>query len=147
VATKDLQEGIAVQKFEGPIIKCDLRGATSIPEEVPEEEICYMLIVDDFTILIPKSDARYMNHSCDPNCEIGNDLVVRTTKPVASGEELTFAYNIVKEGEDPGAWDPRWSFSCQCGAPNCQGTVDKYVCEDGTPWHRPGDPAEIEDPR
>lgn len=99
------------------------------------EDICYVLILDNGEMLVPTSDARYMNHSCEPNCKINDDLTVETVREVHAGEELTFCYNITRDGEDPGSWDPRWTFTCRCGSPRCQGVVDKYVREDGTPWH------------
>ncbi len=126
VATGDLPVGTVVQRFEGPIIPFDT---------IPEEEICYILVLNcGDSVMIPRSDARYMNHGCDPNCVIDDDNFVRTIRPVQQGQELTFAYNVVRESENPGIWDPRWSFQCKCGSPRCQGTVDKYVNIDSTAW-------------
>lgn len=68
------------------------------------------------------NNSRFINHSCDPNCEIQKWLVGRdfrmgffTCRPVTAGEELTFDYNLVLYGEE--------LQKCHCGAPNCRGTI------------------------
>ena len=125
VATSFLPIGVVIQKLEGPIFSWNL---------VSEEEICYAILIEYNKWMVIQTDARYINHSCDPNCIIDNDLRLITVRPVNEGEELTINYHIVYEGEDPGFWDPRWSFKCCCGAKNCQGIIDKYITIDGKPW-------------
>eukprot|EP00210_Caulerpa_lentillifera_P004802 g4584.t1 len=63
---------------------------------------------------------RFMNHSCDPNCEtqkwlVKGDLRVGffTTRSVQAGEELTFNYNF--QTEKP--------IRCYCGSSNCTGSI------------------------
>ena len=61
--------------------------------------------------------ARYVNHSCDPNCagtRYGFDIAVRD---IAPGEQLTNDYatlNLL----------PHESFACNCGAATCRGWVE-----------------------
>jgi hypothetical protein len=124
-ARKKLLKGTIVQKFKGKILSW---------EKIPEDEICYVLQINNNRWMIPKSDAKYINHSCNPNCIIDDNLQIITTRPVEMGEELTICYNTVYDGEDPGIWDQRWTFKCQCGALDCQGIVDKYVTQEGKPW-------------
>ena len=44
----------------------------------------------------PRSNiARYMNHSCDPNCEtdiVGGKILITALRDIEIGEELTFDY-------------------------------------------------------
>ncbi len=62
--------------------------------------------------------ARYLNHSCAPNCEAlvheGRIWIVATCD-IAEGEELTFNYGYDLE-------DYR-EYPCRCGAPNCVGYI------------------------
>ena len=65
-----------------------------------------------------KNTARYINHSCDSNCEV--ELTSRTIWIVASrdiraGEELTYnyGYEVKDYMEHP----------CSCRAPNCCGYI------------------------
>ncbi|EPZ35236.1 SET domain-containing protein [Rozella allomycis CSF55] len=95
--------------------------------EVPEDEVQYVLnfLASDglWKWLIPLKNARYANHSCEPNCEINERLEIVTIKKVLKDEELTFLYN---HGSSEDYWDPRWTFQCRCGMPTCQGIIDRY---------------------
>ncbi len=70
------------------------------------------------------NDAKYINHSCEPNCEsvIDDDRVwIQSIKPIAPGTELVYDYRF--EWDD--AYDPddvRY-YACRCGAKKCRGTI------------------------
>ena len=122
VATADLPAGTAVARFEGPVVPWG---------EVPAAEICYALLLQGDVWMIPASSARYMNHSCAPNCRIDGTLTAVTTRPVAQDEPLTIRYDALTMSDwvrTPQSyfWDDRWSFDCMCGAPECVGRVDRY---------------------
>lgn len=134
VATRDLPAGTTVQTFSGPVITYAPGATEVVPPGVTDEDVRYMMIVDNKTVIIPKSDARYIDHSCDPNCDIYNKNEVLTTRPVKKGDELTISYNVTTKGDDPGPWDHRWDFDCKCGAANCQGKIDKYVYPEDGKW-------------
>ena len=65
--------------------------------------------------------ASLLNHSCDPNCTksfLGNKIVVKTTKEVEPGEELSVSYGPLYTNE---RWDKRqdvlkrdYHFVCSC---------------------------------
>lgn len=62
--------------------------------------------------------ARFLNHSCAPNCEvqnIENHLWVIACRDIQAGEELTFnyGYDLVDYGEHP----------CRCGTSECVGYI------------------------
>uniref|UniRef100_A0A3B4ADD1 [histone H3]-lysine(36) N-trimethyltransferase n=1 Tax=Periophthalmus magnuspinnatus TaxID=409849 RepID=A0A3B4ADD1_9GOBI len=64
--------------------------------------------------------SRFMNHSCEPNCEtqkwtVNGQLRVGffTTKAVTEGTELTFDYQFQRYGKE--------AQKCYCGAPSCRG--------------------------
>ncbi|XP_075779098.1 histone-lysine N-methyltransferase SETD2 isoform X2 [Pelodiscus sinensis] len=64
--------------------------------------------------------SRFMNHSCEPNCEtqkwtVNGQLRVGffTTKLVPSGSELTFDYQFQRYGKE--------AQKCFCGSTNCRG--------------------------
>jgi SET domain-containing protein len=63
--------------------------------------------------------ARYINHSCDPNCSTKilqyNDekkIVIMANRPIKAGEELCYDYLFELEDNDD-------KIPCLCGAPNC----------------------------
>ncbi|XP_030605295.1 histone-lysine N-methyltransferase SETD2 isoform X3 [Archocentrus centrarchus] len=64
--------------------------------------------------------SRFMNHSCEPNCEtqkwtVNGQLRVGffTTKAVTAATELTFDYQFQRYGKE--------AQKCFCGAPSCRG--------------------------
>jgi hypothetical protein len=138
IATMNIGEGIIVAKFDGEWLKYKNDEMKPIPDEVPAEDINHFLIVDEENLIIPKTSARYINHSCDPNCKINNDLEVVTMRPVNHGEELTISYNIIDKKWIDATWDSRWNFKCACNSPICQGMIDRYVCREGDEWVQVG---------
>lgn len=65
-----------------------------------------------------RNPARYMNHSCDGNCEAVNaegEIWIVARKPIQAGEELTYDYGYDMEHflDHP----------CACGADNCIGFI------------------------
>lgn len=78
------------------------------------------------------NSARWINHSCDPNCQavtIENErpeqerIVIETLRDIAPGEEISFDYGIVLDVPHTERRKRIWA--CRCGAPNCTGTMLK----------------------
>ena len=81
--------------------------------------------------------ARWMNHSCDPNCEAvveeddkgrpeKDKVYIEAIKDIAKGEELTYNYGIVLEERHTPKLKKLWG--CRCGADNCTGTMLQPKC-------------------
>lgn len=70
------------------------------------------------------NDARFINHSCDPNCEVeieDDRVFIYALRDIAPGEELTYDYSLdVEEEPTP---ELRQVFACRCGAATCRGTM------------------------
>jgi D-alanine-D-alanine ligase-like ATP-grasp enzyme len=125
-ATEDLPADCGVERFSGRIMPYRL---------VPDDEKIFALLLQKDEWLVADTAARFINHSCSPNCRIAPTLELRTTRPVRRGEELTISYNRVGRDEhrrNPECffWDPRWTFRCECGSPGCPGLIDRYVLAD-----------------
>ena len=70
------------------------------------------------------NDARFINHSCDPNCEsiIKNKRVfIEALRTIQPGEELNYDYAIGRDADDAPTVDE--IFACRCGAANCRGSM------------------------
>lgn len=70
------------------------------------------------------NDARYINHSCDPNCEVviaDGVLLVQALRNVRLGEELGYEYSLNRATDDPP--DIEQIYACRCGAATCRGTM------------------------
>ena len=122
VAARALAPGEKVERFEGPVVSWS---------EVPPAEVVYVISFEPHRWLIPRTAARYFNHSCDPNCEFLPTRDVVTRRAVAAGEELTISYDWADRAQyarhpDHYFWDARWTFACRCGSPRCLGLIDRY---------------------
>ena len=123
IATANLGPETVVEKFE---------GSTAKYAQIPEDEIRYALLIRGDDWVIPQTNARYINHSCDANCYVSDTREVVTMRPVSEGEELTIVYNGITmeqflKGAADNFWDDRWTFSCRCRAAHCVGLIDRYV--------------------
>ena len=62
--------------------------------------------------------ARFLNHSCAPNCEAEKDddrIWIVATRDIPAGEEITFNYGYdLEEYKD---------YPCHCGSPQCVGYI------------------------
>ncbi len=72
------------------------------------------------------NDARWINHSCDPNCQAEEDdnglrVFIVALRDIVPGEELTFDYGLVID--EPMSAALREQYRCLCGAQNCRGTL------------------------
>jgi hypothetical protein len=131
VASRDIAPGDVVARFAGDIVP---RAA------IPEAEMPYALWLEGDRWMIPRTEARWINHGCDPNCTVEDDprdpdsFDVVARRPIAAGEEITFSYNRITAEEwvahedDPAYrfWHPSWSFTCLCAAKECQGRIEGY---------------------
>lgn len=72
------------------------------------------------------NDARYINHSCDPNCETfieDGRIFIHALRNIQPGTELSYDYMYDPEGESIAAL--RRLYPCRCGAAKCRGTIAK----------------------
>lgn len=68
---------------------------------------------------VPYNTAKFINHSCEPNCEvvlIGNEFWVIALRDIKKGEELAYnyGYDEIEEYED---------HPCNCGSSCCVGYI------------------------
>jgi len=70
------------------------------------------------------NDARFINHSCDPNCETvieGGRVFIEAVRDIRKGEELGYEYGLTWEStDDP---DELANYACRCGAAKCRGSM------------------------
>jgi len=70
------------------------------------------------------NDARFINHSCDPNSESLIDdrrVFIEAIRTIQAGEEITYDYQIGRDRTDPPNVDE--IFACRCGAGSCRGSM------------------------
>lgn len=72
---------------------------------------------DGKTVIDGHGLGAYLNHSCDPNCEVDEikgRVWLFALRDIVAGEELVWDYNLYDD-EDPAP--------CHCGSPKCRGTM------------------------
>lgn len=70
------------------------------------------------------NDARWINHSCAPNCEteeIQGRVWIKALRDLQPGEELFYDYRLVLDARYTAKL--KRAYLCLCGAPNCRGTM------------------------
>ena len=69
--------------------------------------------------------ARWINHSCKPNCETYEDedgrVFIAARRAIKPGEELTYDYQLTYDGRM--GKKMRAAYACRCGAKKCRGTM------------------------
>ena len=125
----------AKQKIRKGTRLIEYAGARITPKEMHERypdvdgvpHHTNLFAIDDDIVVdanVDGNDARFINHSCDPNCDavIEDDRIwIETIRDVAVGEELAYDYAFeLEERHTPAA---KRRYPCNCGASNCRGTM------------------------
>lgn len=87
----------------------------------------FLFVLDDDTVLDARfggNDARFINHSCDPNCETvieDGHIWIKAIKAIKPETELVYDYRFEWQDEyEPE--DVRY-YACRCGTRKCRGTI------------------------
>lgn len=114
-------------EYTGERVSPEVADARYDEDEASGNTHTVLFTVDDETVIdagVGGNEARFFNHSCGPNCQsriVRRRVYLETINDIAAGEELTYDYEIPREGEDDETARLKWP--CHCGAPNCRGTL------------------------
>ncbi len=122
-----LARGTRIIEYKGQRCrKVDLLAAA----ERGERKLTYVLNVDDELAIdgaMDGNEARFLNHSCAPNCEVlifGGVPYLYALQDIAPGAELTFDYQLQSpNGHRLSAALSRELYPCHCGARDCRRTL------------------------
>lgn len=118
--------GETVVEYVGEVISL-AEAQRRHPHDPSNPEHTFYFHVDDTWVidgLHGGNASRWMNHSCQPNCEpvaLAGRIFLQTRRPVWRGEELTFNYGLVSDEPMTEALKSR--YACHCGAKKCKGTM------------------------
>uniref|UniRef100_A0A8C2JFI7 [histone H3]-lysine(4) N-methyltransferase n=1 Tax=Cyprinus carpio TaxID=7962 RepID=A0A8C2JFI7_CYPCA len=119
---RNIEAGEMVIEYAGNVIRAVL---TDKREKYYDSKGigCYMFRIDDFDVVdatMHGNAARFINHSCDPNCysrvinvEGQKHIVIFALRKIYRGEELTYDYKFPIE-------DANNKLHCNCGARRCR---------------------------
>jgi uncharacterized protein len=125
-ATRPIKKGTRIIEYLGERIthaEADRRYA----RKGDDDGHTFLFIASRRTVIdagVNGNAARFINHSCDPNCEtvIENGRVfIESIRRIKPGEELGYDYQLTWESTD----DPAELalYACRCGAKRCRGTM------------------------
>ena len=116
--------GQLVGEYRGRVIDRAMEDETSSALD-PDPSYTLLFAVDDHVTIdagVKGNSIRFINHSCDPNCETsvdGDRVFVHALRHIAPGEELTYDYNLRPGDPSDGPDD----YPCRCGSEICRGTM------------------------
>ena len=126
-ATVDLAAGETLIEYAGEVISWD-EALRRHPHDPAQPNHTFFFHIDDGHVIdggVGGNSSRWINHSCDPNCEAEETadkrVFIRALRDIPAGEELFFDYGLVV--------DERYTkklkaeYACHCGSPDCRGTM------------------------
>lgn len=118
--------GTRIIEYVGERISTD-EADTRYDDDSMDRHHTFLFSVDDDTVIdagVGGNEARFINHSCDPNCEAVDDdgrIFIEALRDIAPGEELFYDYGY--ELDEPLTPELKAQYPCHCGAPHCRGTI------------------------
>ena len=125
-AARDIRKGARICEYLGDRIS-HAEADRRYEEKADDDNHTFLFTVDEKIVIdggVGGNDARYINHSCDPNCETVIDdrrVFVEAIRAIPKGTELGYDYLIERDDSDPSDIDAIWA--CRCGAKTCRGTM------------------------
>jgi SET domain-containing protein len=125
-ATQKIPAGMRLIEYAGERLT-PRQADARYPDDERDRHHTYLFAIDDDVVIdaaVDGNDARFINHSCDPNCDAvidGGRIWIETIRDVEAGEELAYDYAyILQERHTPAA---KRRFPCNCGSARCRGTI------------------------
>jgi len=127
-AAKDIKKHTRVIEYIGEKItkkEGDKRSAARIKKYLNKKNEGSVYIFElnkkyDIDGSFAYNKARYINHSCSPNCEVDivkNEIWISSIKKINKGEELSYDYGYPFDSDD------FKDHICECGSKKCIGYI------------------------
>ncbi|MCA9478388.1 MAG: SET domain-containing protein-lysine N-methyltransferase [Nanoarchaeota archaeon] len=125
IAAVDIPKGTKIIQYKGKLVSKELGEKLSDKHRdqitpIGTGTLWLFTLNDNYDIDGSRqaNEARYINHSCEPNCEAINyddeEIWIESIKDIKKGEELNYDY---------GFDEPDERFPCFCGSKNCRGWI------------------------
>jgi len=125
-AVQDLAEGETLIEYKGEIISWK-EALRRHPHDPAQPNHTFYFHIDDGRVIdgnVKGNDARWINHSCEPNCEadeVDGRVYIKALRNIAAGEELNYDYGLIID--EPYTPKLLSEFPCWCGSEQCRGTL------------------------
>lgn len=125
-ALAPITAGEVLVEYTGEIISWD-EALDRHPHDPSQPNHTFYFQLDDGRVidaLYGGNSSRWINHSCDPNCEadeVDGRVFIKALRDLMPGEELFYDYGLtVDERYTPKL---KKEYACHCGAADCRGTM------------------------
>ncbi|HSP77665.1 MAG TPA: SET domain-containing protein-lysine N-methyltransferase [Myxococcaceae bacterium] len=135
-ATRSIRKGARIIEYVGERIT-QAEADARYDDTAMSRHHTFLFNVDEDTVIDAAhegNDARFINHSCNPNCQAfleGDRVYIYSKRDISEGEELSYDYGYERT-EDMGPEEDAL-YVCRCGAPNCRGTILAPVKPESAP--------------
>ncbi|ADU40081.1 SET domain-containing protein [Variovorax paradoxus] len=125
-AVDDLAEGETLIEYKGEVINWK-EALRRHPHDPAQPNHTFYFHIDDGRVIdgnVKGNDARWINHSCEPNCEadeVDGRVYIKALRNIAAGEELNYDYGLIID--EPYTPKLLSEFPCWCGSEQCRGTL------------------------
>ena len=125
-ALQDLAEGETLIEYVGEVISWDEAQDRHPHDPNDPNHTFYFHVNEDRVIdaLHGGNSSRWINHSCDPNCEADEDndrIFIKAIRNIKVGEELNYDYGLIID--EPYTKKLKAEYPCWCGSAHCRGTL------------------------
>lgn len=125
-ALQDIAEGETLIEYVGEVISWEEAQYRHPHDPNDPNHTFYFHVNEDRVIdaLHGGNSSRWINHSCDPNCEADEDndrIFIKAIRNISAGQELNYDYGLIID--EPYTKKLKAEYPCWCGSANCRGTL------------------------
>lgn len=127
-ALRRIRKGTRIIEYTGERISVQ-EESKRYDDDAMDRHHTFLFAVDKNTTIDAAhggSEARFINHSCEPNCEAVNEdghIFIEAIRNIQPGVELTYDYGYEHEGTITP--ELMKQYPCRCGSKHCRGTILK----------------------
>ena len=125
-ALQDIAEGETIIEYVGEVVSWAEAQERHPHDPTDPNHTFYFHVDEDHVIdaLFGGNSSRWINHSCDANCEadeVDGRIFIKARRNIVAGEELNYDYGLIIDER----YTPKLKaeYPCWCGAKTCRGTL------------------------
>lgn len=111
-AALPISKGEEIFKFTGKVISLEEVLAKGEHQSNPIQ-------IDTQSYLDVVSPGVFINHSCDPNAGVVDDIILIALRDIQQDEEIRFDYSTSMS-------ENLWTMECKCRNSNCRGIINDF---------------------
>ncbi|MFZ9298273.1 MAG: SET domain-containing protein [Hylemonella sp.] len=125
-AVQDIPKGEVIIEYVGEVISWK-EALRRHPHNPADPNHTFYFHVDEDHVIdanVGGNSARWINHSCAPNCEpdeVDGRVFIKSLRKIRAGEELNYDYGLIID--EPYTKKLKADYPCWCGNKSCRGTL------------------------